>query len=57
MVRMLLAVWPENARDAQNASGNTALHWACLNGHKECVKLLCLAGCGTEVRISLCVTV
>lgn len=24
----------------QNAAGNTALHWAALNGHLECVKVL-----------------
>lgn len=27
--------------DAQNETGNTALHWASLNGNLECVKLLC----------------
>lgn len=26
--------------NAQNAAGNTALHWACLNGHLEAVKVL-----------------
>jgi ankyrin repeat protein len=26
--------------NAQNKSGNTALHWAALNGHLECVKKL-----------------
>ncbi len=26
--------------DAQNAFGNTALHWACLGGHLDIVKLL-----------------
>ncbi|KAL3423293.1 hypothetical protein PVAG01_05040 [Phlyctema vagabunda] len=26
--------------NAQNKSGNTALHWASLNGHLECVKIL-----------------
>ena len=26
--------------DRQNDGGNTALHWACLNGHLSCVKLL-----------------
>jgi len=26
--------------NAQNAAGNTALHWAALNGHLACVKVL-----------------
>jgi hypothetical protein len=30
--------------NATNASGNTALHWASLNGHLESVKLLIAAG-------------
>ncbi|KAF8425603.1 ankyrin repeat-containing domain protein [Tirmania nivea] len=28
----------------RNASGNTPLHWACLNGHLDAVKLLVLQG-------------
>lgn len=27
-----------------NEAGNTALHWAALNGHLECVKLLVQSG-------------
>lgn len=30
--------------NAQNGSGNTALHWAALNGHLECVKILIDSG-------------
>ena len=33
----------------QNASGNTPLHWASLNGHLEAVKLLVAAGTDVEV--------
>jgi hypothetical protein len=29
--------------NAQNESGNTALHWAALNGHLDVVKVLCEA--------------
>jgi ankyrin repeat protein len=40
---------PQNATqlaalNAQNRAGNTALHWAALNGHLECVKALLDAG-------------
>lgn len=30
--------------NSSNAAGNTALHWAALNGHLECVKVLIDAG-------------
>lgn len=33
----------------QNASGNTPLHWAALNGHLSAVKLLVGAGADTTV--------
>lgn len=33
----------------QNASGNTPLHWACLNGHLETVKTLVDAGADVTV--------
>lgn len=33
----------------QNASGNTPLHWAALNGHLSAVKLLVDAGADTTV--------
>lgn len=34
----------------QNRSGNTALHWAALNGHLEAVKILIAAGANSSVR-------
>lgn len=33
----------------QNGSGNTALHWAALNGHLEAVKILIAAGANSFV--------
>jgi len=35
--------------DLQNASGNTALHWATLNGQLDAVKLLVEAGADVTV--------
>ena len=34
----------------RNTSGNTALHWAALNGNLECVKLLVQAGADSSIR-------
>lgn len=34
----------------QNGSGNTALHWAALNGHLQAVKILIAAGANSFVR-------
>lgn len=34
----------------QNRSGNTALHWAALNGHLEAVKILVASGANSSVR-------
>lgn len=34
----------------QNESGNTALHWAALNGHLQAVKILIAAGANSFVR-------
>lgn len=34
----------------QNRSGNTALHWAALNGHLEAVKILVTSGANSSVR-------
>ena len=36
--------------NVQNNSGNTALHWAALNGNLECVKLLVQAGADPGIR-------
>ena len=36
--------------DAQNAWGNTPLHWASLNGHLEAVKALLAAGANMDVK-------
>lgn len=35
--------------NVQNASGNTPLHWASLNGHLEAVKMLMAAGADPSV--------
>ena len=35
--------------NAANDAGNTALHWAALNGHLECVKLLVEAGADVTI--------
>ncbi|KAI0115584.1 ankyrin [Nemania sp. FL0031] len=35
--------------DAQNAFGNTALHWACLGGHLDIVKLLLSRGASPAI--------
>ena len=35
--------------NVQNASGNTPLHWASLNGHLEAVKILVAAGADPSV--------
>lgn len=34
----------------QNRSGNTALHWAALNGHLEAVKILVASGANSAVK-------
>lgn len=34
----------------QNQSGNTALHWASINGHLEAVKILVASGADSSVR-------
>lgn len=36
--------------DAQNAWGNTPLHWAALNGHLEAVKALLAAGASIGIK-------
>ena len=36
--------------DAQNAWGNTPLHWAALNGHLEAVKALLAAGATLGIK-------
>ena len=41
---------PTAIADRTNQSGNTALHWAALNGHLEAVKLLVGAGASLEVK-------
>lgn len=38
--------------NVQNSSGNTALHWAALNGNLECVELLVQAGADPSIRNS-----
>ena len=35
--------------DAGDSRNYTAFHVACAGGHVECVRLLCQAGCDTEV--------
>lgn len=35
--------------DAQNSFGNTALHWACLGGHLDVVKLLLSRGASPAI--------
>jgi uncharacterized protein len=35
--------------DAQNSFGNTALHWACLGGHLDIVKLLLSRGASPAI--------
>lgn len=35
--------------NAVNDAGNTALHWAALNGHLECVKILVQAGADVTI--------
>jgi len=47
IVKLLLSTSitkPASFLNLTNASGNTALHWASLNGHLEAVKLLIEAG-------------
>ena len=39
----------EKVIDCQNTSGNTALHYAALNGREECVKLLLIAGASCDL--------
>lgn len=34
-----------------NSEGNTALHWACLNGHFECAKFLIESGADFTVHV------
>lgn len=45
---------PQSLRSAilnlQNRSGNTALHWAALNGHLEAVKILVASGANSSVK-------
>lgn len=36
--------------NTQNASGNTPLHWAALNGHLECVKILIENGADPTIQ-------
>lgn len=36
--------------NAQNAWGNTPLHWAALNGHLEAVKALVVAGAAIGIK-------
>jgi ankyrin repeat protein len=38
--------------NAQNKSGNTPLHWAALNGHLECVKVLIDGGADPTITNS-----
>jgi ankyrin repeat protein len=44
VVEFLISQLPKSALDLPNAGGNTALHWASLNGHIGAVELLLKAG-------------
>ncbi len=39
MFAWFVLTWLQNVH-AKNQEGNTALHWACLNGHTEVVRAL-----------------
>lgn len=53
MIKLLFA--PDTEKPATtflnsiNEAGNTALHWAALNGHLECVKLLVQSGADVTI--------
>ena len=52
MVTKLLELAKEDPKliiDAQNAAGNTPLHWASLNGHLDVVKALVTAGANVSL--------
>ena len=40
---------PLGSLDAADPSGRTAFHLACGSGHRECVRVLVLAGCSTSL--------
>ena len=38
------------AAGARDAAGLTPVHWACRNGHPECIGILARAGCDVDAR-------
>ena len=50
MLELISAQSKSSFLNAQNAWGNTPLHWAALNGHLEAVKALVVAGAIMSIK-------